>query len=211
MGLFSKPRALLNLKLYMDFNLRTGLGAAATVWDTMDDGHPNLYAPRDNYALIALLYGRTLSNHAPTRVELFNRMGDIASKLITNNPKLEIEDWRISVAGISFTIWPWKIIPVQNLKKPKIYSASLLEAAHNKVRLDLKMALGQEKILSPSAPLLALDSIAGMLSASGLNMLGQTLLAMNDFYGSPKKAKGFAREGYAIDSAIRSVPGLWLP
>jgi hypothetical protein len=194
------------LELAMDFDLQLGMGAAAVRWQSLTP-HPFLQDSLARIALVALLYGRTLHTHAPTRGELFQRVEKAAKMLLEGSTTFELDNWNIRAGGLSFTIWPWLIVSPEEVTKAKTYVATLLSVPSDKLALDLHMAFGQEKVLAPSAPMIALFTVSQELDQQHRRKLGATLLAMNAYYGSPEAAgKGMrSREQEAFQAALPNL------
>jgi hypothetical protein len=165
--------------------------------------HPSLPDDRARIALAALLYGRILSAHEETRVELFHRVGQAARRLVEGDAAFKVETWDLQAGGISFAIWPWRLVGPGELKNPKAYVATLIGSDTGEFfGILLDMAFGLERILAPASALVALSALSLELDRDDRMLLGQVLLAMNGHYGAPQTASRLGSEAAALRAAL---------
>ena len=188
------------LRISMDYDLRSALGCAAVQWEDLN-ACPQLSRDLTRIALVVGLYARTLVIHSETREELFRRIGEVAQQLAAGHEEFEIGEWLIRAGGKSFQIWPWILMDVEQLAKPKMYQVTLIATEPGKVGLDLKMALGLEQVLTPSAPLIALSALCQQLSLTDRKRLGEALLAVNKYYGHAEAASRLKSDYDALNVA----------
>ena len=153
MGWLSKLAGLtehLRLEIPMAFNIRTGQGIAALRWIGTSPV-PRLSEAQCKIALMALLYARTLVNHHETRDELFARVAQAAARVRDGEGDLTFEPWVLDIAGKYLFIWPWHIVEPEAITEAKTYVATLQSASSGALSIQLKMAMGQERILAPSS------------------------------------------------------------
>ena len=103
MALFAKRYEYERAEILMDFDLQENFGGASVAWSTVNESSC-LPQPLGRIALVAMLYGRTLSNHAPARNGLFDRIEYSAQQLERGADTLEVDDWYIRVGGDSYQI-----------------------------------------------------------------------------------------------------------
>ena len=181
------PADYLRLEILMDTDaprLLQGQTPTALVrWQTLS-AHPFLSADRARIALAALLYGRILFAHEETRTELFQRVQRAAEKLADGEPTFPVERWRLQAGGMSFPIWPWRIVNPTELKSPKVYIATLIGREDgSRLSIQLDMAPGLERMLAPASALIPLVTLSKELDAQDRRRLGNVLRAMNKYYG----------------------------
>lgn len=205
----------LRLEIMMDTDARRLAaqipGQAAVHWETIAS-HPLLPDDRDRIALAALLYGRILFAHEETRVELFHRVGRAARRLVEGEPTFKVDTWNLQAGGMSFPIWPWRLVGPGELKSAKVYIATLIGSDTEEffgILLDL--AFGLERILAPASALVALSALSKDLDRDDRILLGQVLLVMNGYYGTPQTASRVGSEMAALRVALplllaRSIP-----
>ena len=205
--LFRKRVEYERAEILMHYDLQLGFGQAAVQWTTLRE-YDYLPGALARIALVAALYGRTLSNHAPTRTELFHRVGDAVHGLLEGDDSPRLTEWYIEPGGIPFRVWPWLIISdAETVPEPKVYVATLYTKLKDRPLLHLKMALGMEKILAPSALLIALFAICQELDQVHRKKLGATLLSMNSYYETPENAGRIRLEirGEALRAALPTL------
>jgi hypothetical protein len=142
-------------------------------------------------ALVALHYGQVLGIHGydNARAELFARVATFAHQLTdTSDDEPEFGPWKLHAGDADFPIWPWAIADVSSGWKPKTYTATLKQDPNASLWMHLKMAAGQERILTPASAMLAIWTLARDLDAPGRRRLGEVLLAMNHHYGTAEQA-----------------------
>jgi len=216
MGLFRKLFGgssgvdVMRLDVLMDYSIRFGSGSAALQWtDPMDGGAPI------QAHLVALLYGRILCIHKETREELFGRVGDLAVQNIRSEGAtgFEFSPWVVHVGfgGGDHTLWPWEIVPPEQMTSPRIYSAILKHGEPTSRApmgrwIHLNMAMGLERVLGPSSPLIAIAGFSRACDEETRYFLALLLWHMNAYWGSPDRVSlGTEALAYAAaDSAIRS-------
>jgi len=198
------------LDILMDYSIRLGIGTAAVQWtDPMGGGSP-IYAH-----LVALLYGRILCVHKETREELFGRVGDLAMQNVRSEGAsgFEFTPWVLHVGlGVSdHTLWPWRIVPPEQITDRKIYSAILKHGEPTSRAplgrwIHLDMAMGLERVLAPSSALVAIAAFSRACDQETRYFLALLLWQMNAYWASPDRVS-FGSEALAYataDSAIRS-------
>jgi len=186
MGWFSwlKIPKYARLDTVMSFNLLFGgPGFAAIRWHLLAP-HPTLSETQMSIALATLQYAHILVVHNETRSELLDRVGNAALGLMAGDAVLNIAPWHLEVAGRQFQLWPWILGKPEEVSKPKTYVATLIQPSGGTPRLLFKMALGSTRVLAPSAALIPLYVISTILSDRDRTRLGQTLKAVNKYYGT---------------------------
>ncbi len=203
MGWLSRLAGLtehLKLDVVMEFDLRSGQGAAALRWGVVRP-HPSLSDERSRIALVALLYARTLVNHKETRVELFNRMAQATRRVLEGDGNLTFDPWELHVAGMAFSIWPWILMEPERIPDAKTYTATLQSTTRGSLAIHLKMAVGQERVLAPSSALIGVYGLATALADEARVRLARVLLAINAHYWSADRI-GLASEPAALAAAM---------
>jgi hypothetical protein len=138
---------------------------------------------------------------------LFHRVGRAARKLAEGDAVFEVETWDLQTGGMSFAIWPWRLVGPGELKSPRAYVATLIGSDTGEIfAILLDMAFGLERILAPVSVLVTLSALSQELDRDGRMLLGQVLLAMNGHYGMPETA---SRPGSEM-AALRAVLPLLL-
>lgn len=200
----------MRLDILMEYSVRYGTGTAALQWtDPMSGGAPI------QAILVALIYGRTLINHKETREELFGRVGDFAMQNVRSKGAagFDFSPWVLHVGrgGGDHTLWPWHIVPREQITNPKIYSAILkygkpTPKAPTGRWLHLRMAMGLERVLAPSSALIAIAGFSQTCDQEMRYFLALYLWQMNAYWGSPNRVSlGTEALAYAAaHSAIRS-------
>jgi len=185
------------LEIMMDTDARRlfagETGRAAVSWHQIAS-HPSLPYDRARIALAALLYGKILFAHEETRVELFRRIERAALGLINGEERFHVEDWKLQAGGMSFPIWPWRIVHPAELKTPKTYVATLLRTSAGNFWIHLDMEWGLEAALAPSSPLISLFTLSKELDTRDRMLLGAVLVAMNKYYRTPDRAAKLGSE-----------------
>jgi hypothetical protein len=195
----------LRLEILMDTDvprLLQGQTPTALVrWETLSP-HPFLSTDRARIALAALLYGRILFAHEETRTELFQRVQQAAEKLADGEPTFPVEGWRLQAGGMSFPIWPWRIVNPTELKSPKVYIATLIGREDGSgLAIQLDMASGLERMLAPASALIPLFTLSKELDSQDRRRLGNVLRAMNKFYETPERSADLLSEVTAFSAA----------
>jgi hypothetical protein len=206
MGLLSRFAGLtehLKLEVLMQFDIRSGQGAAALRWVVVRP-HPSLSDEQCRIALVALLYARTLVNNKETRVELFDRMARAARRVLEVDGKLTFDPWRLHVFRRDFSIWPWAFTEPDRVAATKTYTATLQSMARGSLAIHLKMAVGQDRVLAPSSALIAASGLATALNDSDRARLARVLLAINAHYKSPERI-GLGSEPGALAAAMPAL------
>lgn len=208
--LFTNPSlaetSYLRLEIMMDTDARSLAaripGQAAVRWENIAS-HPLLPNVRARIALASLLYGRILLAHEETRVELFHRVGRAARRLVEGDTTFTVEPWDLQAGGMSFPIWPWRLVGPGELKIAKAYIATLIGSDSGEVfGILLDMAFGLERILAPASAVAALSALSQELDKDDRVLLGQVLLAMNGHYGTPQTASRLGSEVAALRAAL---------
>ncbi len=206
MGWLSRLAGLtehLKLDVLMKFDIRSGQGVAALRWIVMRP-HASLSYEQTRIALVALLYARTLVNHQETRGELFDRMAQAARRVLQGDGNLTFEPWTLHVAGRDFSIWPWVLTEPGRATDAKTYTATLQSTSGGSLAIHLKMALGQERILAPSAALIAASGLAIALNDSERTRLAGVLIGINTHYGTSHNI-GLGSEPGALAAAMPAL------
>ena len=199
--------------LFMEYHSLTSTGRAAVQWVSLGSDDPNLRP-----FLVALLYARILVAHAETRTKLFELVDVISKQNVRDegHTGFLFPKWMLPVGfgAPEERIWPWVLVDSPRaLSKPKVYNATLQafpESRH--FGINLKMAFGQERILAPASPLIAITSYAGSTDQEGRYELAVLLWQVNEFYGSPDRvligseSKALAAATTAIRSGDLRVP-----
>lgn len=211
MGFLSKllgvpaPTDVMRADLFMEYHPLTSTGEAAVEWVPLGSDDPNLRP-----FLVALLYARSLVNHAETRTKLFELIDMISKQNVRDegDTGFVFPEWMLH-AGFGAPdqrIWPWVLVDSPRaLNKPKVYNATLQafpESRH--FGINLKMAFGQERILAPASPLIAITSYAESTDQEGRYELAVLLWQINEFYGSPDRIR-IGSESKALAAATMAI------
>lgn len=211
MGFLSKvlggpaPIDIMRADLFMEYHPLTCTGKAAVQWVSLGSDDSNLRP-----FLVALLYARILAVHAQTRAKLFELV-DVTSK---QNVRDEghtgflFPEWLLPVGfgAPEQRIWPWVLVdsPLA-LSESKVYVATLQACPESRrFGINLKMAFGQERILAPASPLIAIRSYAESTDKEGRYELAVLLWQINEFYGSPDRVR-IGSESQALAAAITAI------
>ena len=192
------------LDVLMEHDLRYPQGVATTEW-VNPEPHPEFSEAQVRCITAVSLYARTLVNHMETTAELLRRVTGASAALTSDVQKLDLAPWDITVAGRRFAIWPWVPGVAGEMSGAKHY-VSILSAAKGGFAFTLKMAWGLERVLAPSAPLLALEFLVRTLEPADRLFLAELLRRVNDFYsaagaaalGSDRTALAFALSSSAV-------------
>jgi len=87
----------------------------------------------------------------------------------------------LKVGGIELQMWPWSIDSPEQLANGKVYVVKLQESKVGRLSVNLRMAWGQELILTPVAALLPLCVLSKELDDQSRIRLGETMLQMNRY------------------------------
>ena len=210
-NLFGRPPGsdAMRLDILMDYRVGGGFGSAALRWYDPQGGGEPIKA-----ILVALVYGRILCVHKETRAELFAKVDALAKENVRTEGKtgFEFAPWvlHVGLGGGDHTLWPWEMKhPI--MAKPKVYSAILKvgqasRAAPSGRWLDLSMAFGLERVLAPSAALIAIAEFSRECDQETRYLLALRMWQMNVFWGSPNRISlGTEALAYAAaDKAVRS-------
>lgn len=199
MGWFSTDLARLDVA--MDFSLDSGRGRAAVNWLQIREV-PTLSSTQQAIAAAVLIYGRTLFvTNEENRRELFARVHNAAVAL-RQSGLFVLTDWSLEAGGRQFWIWPWAIEPTTVPIRGKTYSATLRASKGGSLFIKLKVPLGLDRVLAPSAALIVLHVLSSQLEGGDLQRLAGTLLAVNEYYGHPDAAKAIGSDTKAFTSAL---------
>ena len=102
-------------------------------------------------------------------------------------------------------MWPWSLESPEQLANRKVYVATLQGSKVGTLSVNLKMAWGQELILTPVAALLPLCVLSKELDDQSRVRLGETMLQMNRYWGSPESAMRIGSEVEAFKSALPTL------
>ena len=199
MGWFSTDYLKLDILMHLNITARTGRGAIR--WTHLTE-HPGISQPQTRIALAALNYGRFLINQKETRADLFQRVNDASERLVQGQKEFSVTHWSMKVAGTELPVWPWCVESPEQITNGKVYVATLQGAKTGTLSVNLKMAWGQELILTPVASLLPLFILSTELDEQNSVTLGKTLLQMNRYWRSPEAASRTGSEAEAFKSAI---------
>jgi hypothetical protein len=145
-----------------------------------------------------------LVNHQEIRSELFDRMAQAALRVLEGDGNLTFEPWALHVADMDFPIWPWVLTEPEGVLDAKTYTATLQSSSDGSLAIHLKMALGQERILAPSAALIAASALATALNESERARLARVLLGINAHYQSCHNI-GLCSESGALAAAMPAL------
>ena len=113
----------------------------------------------------------------------------------------------LKVGGIELQVWPWSIDSPEQLANGKVYVVKLQESKVGRLSVNLRMAWGQELILTPVAALLPLCVLSKELDDQSRIRLGETMLQMNRYWGTPESATRIGSEVEAFKSALPILLG----
>jgi hypothetical protein len=199
MGWFSTDYLKLDILMHLNITARTGRGAIR--WTSLAE-HPKISQSQARIALAALNYGRLLVNQKETRADLFQRVTEASERLAQGQKEFSFIRWSMKVGGTELPVWPWSVESPEQITNGKVYVATLQGATAGTLSVNLKMAWGQELILTPVAALLPLCVLSRDLDEQGSVNLGKTLLQMNRYWRSPDSASRIGSEAEAFKSAI---------
>ena len=199
MGWFSTDYLKLEILMHLNITARSGRGAIR--WTPLAE-HPKISQTQTRIALAALNYGRLLINQRETRTDLFHRVSEASARLAQGQKELAVTGWSMKVGGIELPVWPWSIESPEQLTEGKVYVARLQAAKTGVFSVNLKMAWGQELILTPVAALLPLCVLSKELDEQSRIILGKTLLHMNRYWQSPESASRIGSEAEAFKGAL---------
>jgi hypothetical protein len=202
MGWFSTDYLKLDILMHLNVTARSGSGAIR--WTPLAE-HPTVSQNQTRMALAALNYGRLLVNQRETRTDLFHRVTDAAERLAQGEKEFAVNGWSMKVGGIELPVWPWSIKSPEKLANGKLYVARLQGSKVGTLSVNLKMAWGQELILTPVAALLPLFVLSKELDDQSRIRLGETILTMNRYWGSPESATRVGSEVEALKSALPTL------
>jgi len=199
MGWFSTDYLKLDILMQLNITARSGRGGIR--WTPLAE-HPKISQTQTRIALAALNYGRLLVNQRETRADLFQRVTEASERLAQGQKELGVTSWSMKVGGTVLPVWPWSIEGPEQLTDGKVYVATLQGAKAGAFSVNLKMAWGQELILTPVAALLPLCVLSKELDEQSSISLGKTLLQMNRYWRSPEAASRTGSEAEAFKSAL---------
>jgi len=199
MGWFSTDYLKLDILMHLNSTARSGRGGIR--WTPLAE-HPKISQTQTRIALAALNYGRLLVNQQETRTDLFHRVGEASERLAQGQKEFGVTTWSMKVGGIELPVWPWSIESPEQLTRGKMYVARLQAAKAGTFSVNIKMAWGQELILTPVAALLPLCVLSKELDEQSRISLGKTLLQMNRYWGSPESASRIGSEAEAFKGAL---------
>jgi hypothetical protein len=199
MGWFSTDYLKLEILMHLNITARSGRGAIR--WTPLAE-HPKISQTQTRIALAALNYGRLLVNQRETRTDLFHRVSEASERLAQGQKEFVVTGWSMKVGGIELPVWPWSIEGPEQLSNGKVYVVRLQAAKTGAFSVNLKMAWGQELILTPVAALLPLCVLSKELDEQSRISLGKTLLHMNRYWQSPESASCIGSEAEAFKGAL---------
>ncbi len=168
----------LRLETLMDYDLDLSRGRAAVRWQILTP-HSTLSEDQTRIALAALQYARILAVHEEITAELFRRVAIGAQGLIDGDPVLRLDPWQLENHGLCFQLWPWTMARLEELEGSNTYIATLQQRHKGNLGIDLKMSLGEERVLAPASALIALYALSEVLDENGRALLGKTICAVN--------------------------------
>jgi chorismate mutase len=169
----------LRLETLMDFDLDLGRGRAAVRWQILTP-HSTLSENQTRIALAALQYARILAVHEEITAELFRRVATGAQGLIDGDPALKLDLWQLEDQGLCFQLWPWTMARPEELEGSNTYMATLEQRKKENLGIDLRMSLGEERVLAAASALIPLFALSEVLDENGRALLGKTIRAMNE-------------------------------
>ena len=201
----STPIDVMRADLFIEYHPLKSSGSAAVEWVSFGSNDPNLRP-----FLVALLYARILIAHAETRTKLFELVNAISKQNVGDMGQTGFlfPEWMLSIGfgAPEQRIWPWIFVDSPRaIIEPKVYNATL--KAFPKSRqfgINLKMALGQERILAPASALIAITSYAESTDQEGRYELSVLLWQINEFYGSPDRVR-IGSESKALAAATTAI------
>jgi hypothetical protein len=207
------PIEAMRANLLMEYHIATRTGSAAVEWVPLASDDSNLRP-----LLVALLYARILFAHTETRTRLFELVDVVSKQNVRDegHSGFRFPEWDLPI-GLGFPeqrIWPWTLVDNSGaLSEPKVYSATLLAFPESRqFGINLKMAVGQERLLAPASALIAITSHAQSTDQEGRYELAGLLWQMNEYYGSPDRVHlGSEAEALAAASAAIRSGRLRLP
>lgn len=211
MGFLSKllrvpaPIDVMRADLFMEYHPLTSTGEAAVQWVSLGSDDPSLRP-----FLVALLYARILVAHTETRTKLFELVDVISKQNVRDegHTGFLFPEWMLAVGfGAPVQrIWPWVLVDSPRvLSEPKVYNATLHAFPESRdFGINLKMAFGQERILAPASPLIAITSYAESTDQEGRYELAVLLWQVNEFYGSPNRVR-IGSESKALAAATTAI------
>jgi hypothetical protein len=202
MGWFSTDYLKLDIRMHLNITARSGKGGIR--WTPLAQ-HPKISQTQTRIALAALNYGRLLVNQRETRSDLFQRVNEASERLAQGQKDFSITGWFINVGGTELPVWPWSIESPEQITDGKVYVATLQGAKAGTLSVNLKMAWGQELILTPVAAILPLCVLSKELDEQSRISLGKILLQMNRYWRSPESASRIGSEAEAFKSALSDL------
>ncbi|HEY7318457.1 MAG TPA: hypothetical protein VIE89_12850 [Candidatus Binatia bacterium] len=166
----------LDILMHLNITARTGRGAIR--WTSLAE-HSKISQSRARIALAALNYRRLLVNQKETRADLFQRVTEASERLAQGQKEFSAIRWSMKVGGTELPVWPWSVESPEQITNGKVYVATLQGAKAGTLSVNLKMAWGQELILTPVAALLPLCVLSRELDDQGSINLGKTLVAIH--------------------------------
>lgn len=201
---------VLRLDILMQYYRRLRSGTAALLWHDPLQGGPPIQAH-----LVALLYGHILRAHPATREELFMRVGELAQRSLRSKGAsgFVFAPWCLHgpQPGEELTLWPWLIVPREQLTAATFCSAILRlgepsAAAPAGRWIELELAHGQESdpVRVPSSALIAIAGLSQTCKPPTRYLLARLLYQMNHFWGSPAMTV-FYSEAVAYAHAVSVI------
>jgi len=205
----SEGTDLVRLELVMDYSVpirrQEGTGIAAVRWSTLAPGQPQHIVAFHRGVLIGLLYAEALVIHSETRIELMNliertlnRAYLLAAREATPSLGLDFEAWNLHVDGMTLPLWPWRLVEPIDFDEwirvhpplpgnPTTYTATLKAGLRTRSFPDglwsfTEMPSGLERVLVPSAPLIAARAFAAHSSSDERGGLCVLLHHVNRYY-----------------------------
>lgn len=195
---------VMRLDISMSYYSLTGTGSAAVRWIPISDDSPNL-----RLFLVCLLYSRVLTIIDETRSKLFWLIDELSKSNVHDQGQtgFPFPEWALQIGhgAPPQHIWPWGIYDnPDELIKPKVYRAILQTSPKGYFDIYLKMAVGLDRLLAPSAALIAIHSYYLMVDQKGCRKLAVYLWQINEFYQKPENIR-IGKESLALYTAMNAI------
>ncbi len=195
---------VMGLDISMSYYSLTGTGSAAVQWIPLSDETINLRP-----ILICLLYARVLTITVETRAKLFWLIDELGKSNVRDQGQtgFPFPEWALEIGhgAPPQHIWPWGIYDNPNdLIKPKVYRATLETWRKGYFDIHLKMAFGLDRVLTPSAALIAIHSYCLTVDQKGCYELALCLWQINEFYQKPENIR-IGKESLALNTAMNVI------
>ena len=195
---------IVRLDISMSYYSPTGTGSASVQWIPLSDDSPDLRA-----VLICLLYARVLTIIDETRSKLFWIIDELSKANVRDQgqTRFSFPEWSLDIGHSAPPqhIWPWRIYDSPDgMTKPKVYRATLQTSPKGYFDIYLKMAVGLDRVLAPSAALIAIHSYCLKVDQQGCHELALCLWQINEFYQKPENVR-LGKESLALNTAMNVI------